>query len=36
MYVHDDGRPLLGRTLKGKSKREMEALGLSASDEAAT
>jgi hypothetical protein len=28
VYVHDDGRPLLGRKLKGKSKREMDYLGL--------
>ena len=28
VYVHDDGRPLLGRKLKGKSKREMSDLGL--------
>ncbi len=34
VYVHDDGRPLLGRKLKGKSVREMEALGLSVSDSA--
>ena len=26
--MHDDGRPLLGRKLKGKSKREMNYLGL--------
>jgi hypothetical protein len=36
VYLHDDGRPLLGRKLKGKSRRETEALGLSASDEAST
>ncbi len=28
VYVHDDGRPMLGRKLKGKSKREMDYLGL--------
>ena len=33
VYVHDDGRPLLGRKLKGKSVREMNYLGL-ATDEA--
>ena len=27
-YMHDDGRPMLGRKLKGKSEREMKALGL--------
>jgi uncharacterized membrane protein YeiH len=27
-YQHDDGRPLLGRKLKGKSTRELEDLGL--------
>jgi hypothetical protein len=36
VYVHDDGRRLLGRKLKGKFRREMEALGLSAGDEAST
>ena len=36
MYVHDDGQSLLGCTLKGKSKREMDAQGLSTSDEAST
>jgi len=34
VYVHDDGRPLLGRKLKGKSVREMEALGLRVSKSA--
>ncbi|MGN6678488.1 MAG: trimeric intracellular cation channel family protein [Streptosporangiaceae bacterium] len=29
VYMHDDGRPMLGRKLKGKSKREMASLGLS-------
>ena len=28
MYKHDDGRPMLGRKLKGKSKRELDYLGL--------
>ena len=28
VYVHSDGRPLLGRKLKGKSQREMRDLGL--------
>lgn len=28
VYVHDEGRPLLGRKIKGKSKREMASLGL--------
>ena len=28
VYVHDDGRPMLGRKLKGKSKRELGYLGL--------
>lgn len=27
-YKHDDGRPMLGRKLKGKSEREMRDLGL--------
>jgi uncharacterized membrane protein YeiH len=29
VYIHDDGRPMLGRKLKGKSQREMAMLGLS-------
>jgi uncharacterized membrane protein YeiH len=29
VVIHDDGRPLLGRKLKGKSRRELQALGLS-------
>ena len=33
VYVHDDGRPMLGRKLKGKSKREMEYLGLATDEE---
>ena len=28
VYVHDDGRPMLGRKLKGKSERELRSLGL--------
>ena len=28
VYLHDDGRPMLGRKIKGKSRREMESLGL--------
>ena len=28
VYLHDDGRPLLGRKLKGKSQRELHDLGL--------
>ena len=28
VYVHSDGRPLLGRKLKGKSQRELRDLGL--------
>jgi uncharacterized membrane protein YeiH len=28
VYIHDDGRPMLGRKLKGKSQREMAMLGL--------
>ena len=28
VYVHDDGRPLLGRKLEGKSRRELRDLGL--------
>ncbi len=28
VYMHDDGRPLLGRKLRGKSVREMKSLGL--------
>src|SRR5215475_15060476 len=29
VYLHNDGRPMLGRKLKGKSQREMAMLGLS-------
>jgi hypothetical protein len=28
VYKHDDGRPLLGRKLAGKSQRELRDLGL--------
>jgi uncharacterized membrane protein YeiH len=28
VYLHDDGRPMLGRKIKGKSQRELHALGL--------
>jgi uncharacterized membrane protein YeiH len=35
VYIHDDGRPLLGRKIKGKSKREMASLGLAVEDEPA-
>ena len=28
LYQHSDGRPLLGRKLKGKSQRELRDLGL--------
>ena len=33
VYIHDDGRPQLGRKLKGKSKRELKMLGLTVEDE---
>jgi uncharacterized membrane protein YeiH len=36
VYVHDDGRPLLGRKIKGKSKREMESLGLAMDEPVST
>jgi uncharacterized membrane protein YeiH len=32
VYQHDDGRPLLGRKLKGKSARELAYLGLTVDD----
>ena len=32
VYIHDDGRPLLGRKLKGKSKRELQVIGLADDD----
>jgi uncharacterized membrane protein YeiH len=28
VYIHDDGRPMLGRKLKSKSRRELHSLGL--------
>ena len=28
VYIHGDGRPLLGRKLAGKSQRELKELGL--------
>ncbi len=31
VYIHDDGRPMLGRKLKGKSRREMAMRGLTVS-----
>lgn len=33
VYLHDDGRPLLGRKLKGKSQRELHAIGLLTEDQ---
>ena len=33
VYLHDDGRPMLGRKLKGKSVREMKAIGLLVDDD---
>jgi uncharacterized membrane protein YeiH len=36
VYRHNDGRPLLGRQLKGKSAREMAYLGLTVDDAAGT
>jgi uncharacterized membrane protein YeiH len=33
VYQHSDGRPLLGRKLQGKSKRELRDLGLTVEDE---
>lgn len=33
VYLRDDGRPMLGRKLKGKSWREMAFLGLSMTDQ---
>jgi len=33
VYQHSDGRPMLGRKLKGKSQREMRDLGLTVEDE---
>jgi hypothetical protein len=34
VYRHDDGRPLLGRKLQGKSVREMASLGLAVDKDA--
>jgi uncharacterized membrane protein YeiH len=34
VYKHDDGRPLLGRKLKGKSVREMASIGLAMDQDA--
>jgi hypothetical protein len=34
VYIQDDGRPQLGRKLKGKSVREMKSLGLTVEEEA--
>ena len=33
MVKHDDGRPLLGRKLAGKSQRELHELGLTVDDQ---
>jgi hypothetical protein len=33
VYIHDDGRPQLGRKLKGKSQRELAYLGLATDQE---
>jgi hypothetical protein len=33
VYKHDDGRPLLGRKIAGKSVRELRDLGLLIEDE---
>ena len=33
VYLHDDGRPQLGRKLQGKSQRELKMLGLTKEDE---
>lgn len=35
VYMHDDGRPLLGRKIAGKSERELKDLGLVVDDTAA-
>lgn len=34
VYQHDDGRPMLGRKLKGKSQRELKELGLAVDEHA--
>jgi hypothetical protein len=36
VYRHHDGRPLLGRKLKGRSVREMASLGLAVDEDAAS
>jgi hypothetical protein len=36
VYQHSDGRPLLGRKLTGKSRRELRDLGLLIEDESDT
>jgi uncharacterized membrane protein YeiH len=36
VYKHDDGRPMLGRKLRGKSQRELRALGLLVGEPAPT
>jgi hypothetical protein len=28
VYLHDDGRPIVGRKIKSKSQRELRSLGL--------
>ena len=33
VYLHSDGRPMLGRKLKGKSQRELRDLGLAVEPE---
>jgi len=33
VYIHDEGRPALGRKLKGKSQRELNSLGLVVADD---
>jgi len=33
VYMHDDGRPLLGRKIAGKSQRELRAIGLDVADD---
>jgi hypothetical protein len=33
VYLHDDGRPHLGRKLQGKSQRELRSLGLLVEDQ---
>ena len=36
VYMHDDGRPMLGRKLAGKSQRELRDLGLVVENEPAS